>query len=852
MSKRGTRFAVVRNVTAVATVGVAAMLAGCSAQSGGVPGTSASSHPGDGTGTVGMTLTLPGGETISTISWTITGPNGATTTVQSGFVNVQNSLTVSFMVAGIPAGSGYTIALSGTSVDGLVKCLGSAPFAVSQGMTTNVTALLQCTPALPDSGTINVNGPLYPCAAVTGVTALPSETTLGHSVSIQAMAVGANPSGVTYAWSAPSGSFDTPNAASANYTCTVAGPVTLTITVGDGPVPDGGSCGAAASTTVQITCDATDAGSGSSDAGSSDSGSSDAGSGSDASDGGTGQALVTSLGAGVGATQVTINQGTAIGEGSANGGTPFMLNNLAVDTNNSSTIVTNDGGPPFLASGNVPDTAFGFCNYATDGGAPTRVSHITGSKFETAQTDPMVPLTPAYFPLVYFTTNTTTGNAFGGQKPIIGLFDWRPKDIDEGLLAAESDDFGKTWYFDQLVLELNPDFTNPIMGGYSPTATFTGCPTTVGSTNANLVSPNGSQADDGWGHATVIQLPGVGNVKTGQMLYMLDRNTNNIPGTGTEIVDGSPLWVMSLGAPVGGQGGGSTPKFPIWNTNFVPTNGNNSNNDMKSISSVLNQTPDSGSPITITQTVGLTDPDGIMAVFPTSPTAAAGSTVTVLWVQKILNGDNTPPTALPANEQCTTAPFSRKVNHDIATVRLATTTDGVHFTDLGPVNGLSDPTTVDYNKTRWVSPRGTLIDVNGDQSRWGLYFAAGNCLDGDSDAFHYIGYAESSDMMNWTVYNDINHPIASINPITTANQATGQTVTIPANPPLVPTQSWFAERLYAPSAIQIDSTHLSMTFAGYGVQTPNNDLLDYRAIGNVVLTVSKALPAGTPNNINTH
>jgi hypothetical protein len=107
-------------------------------------------------------------------------------------------------------------------------------------------------------------------------------------------------------------------------------------------------------------------------------------------------------------------------------------------------------------------------------------------------------------------------------------------------------------------------------------------------------------------------------------------------------------------------------------------------------------------------------------------------------------------------------------------------------------------------------------------------------------------------MMHWTVYNDINHPIASINTITAVNQAGGASVTIPANPALIPTQPWFAERLYAPTAIQIDSTHLSMTFAGYGVQTPNNDLLDYREIGNVVLTVSKALPAGVPNNINTH
>ena len=134
-----------------------------------------------------------------------------------------------------------------------------------------------------------------------------------------------------------------------------------------------------------------------------------------------------------------------------------------------------------------------------------------------------------------------------------------------------------------------------------------------------------------------------------------------------------------------------------------------------------------------------------MAVFPTAPTAAAGSPVTVLYVQKILNGDDTGATTLPAAQQCTKAPFSGKTNHDISNVRLATTTDGINFTDLGVVSGLNDPTTVDYNGTRWISPRGTLIDIRGDGSVWGLYFSGGNCLDGDSDAFHYIGYAESTD-----------------------------------------------------------------------------------------------------------
>ena len=555
-----------------------------------------------------------------------------------------------------------------------------------------------------------------------------------------------------------------------------------------------------------------------------------------------GQVLVTTVGAGVTATAVTINQGTAIGGGTSTGGTPSTLTNVGAptDPNNTETIVSSTN--PFLRTGTVPDTAAGFCEYPA-GGTPKRATYTTGAKFEAADAgtlDPMVPMAPFYFPIVYNSAVTTSGNAFGGQAPIIGLFDWRPKDIDEAVVAAESDDNGKTWYFMQTVLELNPDYTNPISGGYSSTSTNTGCPTAITGTNASYVSVNGATADDGWGHATILQLPGAGNAKTGQILYLLDRNTANMPGTTTPVVDNAPLHAIKLGQ--------VSPKFPLWNTNATTVGAN----DIKSISTALTNTTGSATPVVVEPTVGLQNPDGIMAIFPTASTAAAGSPVTVLYVQKIVGGDNTGSTALPAAQQCVKAPVSGKTNHDISNVRLATTTDGITFTDLGIVKGLNDPTTVDYNGTRWVSPRGTLLDIHGDGSVWGLYFSAGNCLDGDSDAFHFIGYAESTDKMSWTVYNDINHPIASINTITTANQMGGAMVTIPANPPVFATEYWFAERLYAPTATQIDSTHLSLTFAGYGVQTPGNDLLDYRQIGNVVLTVSKALPAGVPNNINSH
>jgi hypothetical protein len=538
------------------------------------------------------------------------------------------------------------------------------------------------------------------------------------------------------------------------------------------------------------------------------------------------QVMSTTVDTGVTATPVTINEGTSIGKGA--GSTPMTLGNLAQDPANSQTVVS--AVEPFNATGKVPDTAAGFCAYPASG-APTRMTYpsVAGT------TDPQVAMAPFYFPFVYYTPNTTTGNAVGGQPPLIGLFDWRPSNIDEALVVAESDDLGKTWYFMQSVLELHPDYSNPTSGGFTQGSTDTGCPTAVTSDNSALASANGSTADDGWGHASIIQLPGQ-PASTGQFLYMLDRKPAS--------VDVAPLQVINLVA--------SSNKFPIWNTNKA-TNGATTTvglNDIRSISSALTNTTGAVQPVVVQQTVGLMNPDGIIGVFPTAPTAPAGAPVTILYVQKILDGDDTGATALPAAQQCQKAPFSGKLNHDLVHVRLATTTDGIHFTDGGVVEGLNDPTTVDFGGTRWVSPRGSLVDIKGDGSVWGLYFAGGNCLDGDSDAFHYIGYAESTDKLHWKVFNDINHPIVSINKITTTQN--NASVTVPANAPLVPTQAWFAQRVYSPTAVQIDATHLSLTFAGYGVQSPKNDLLDYRQIGNVKLTVNKSLPAGVPNNINAH
>ena len=252
------RSAILLGAVGAATVG--GVQVGCSSPGAMEPGSAAPPEvlgpSSDGTGTVGMRLTLPGGEQVNSVGWTITGPNGAATVVQTGTANVQNSQTVSFQVGGIPAGSGYTISISGQSVDGTVTCAGSGQFSVVARTTVNVAVALQCSTAGSEAGSVLVNGSTFNCGTANSITASPAETTVGGSIAVVGSATGPNPGGLTYSWSAPSGSFDTPTAATANYTCSVAGSVTLTLTVGDGPIPDGGACNPAASrTTVQVSCD---------------------------------------------------------------------------------------------------------------------------------------------------------------------------------------------------------------------------------------------------------------------------------------------------------------------------------------------------------------------------------------------------------------------------------------------------------------------------------------------------------------------------------------------------------------------------------------------------------------------
>jgi hypothetical protein len=405
-----------------------------------------------------------------------------------------------------------------------------------------------------------------------------------------------------------------------------------------------------------------------------------------------------------------------------------------------------------------------------------------------------------------------------------GFFDYRPRNEQEAVVAAISTDEGRFWHFRGEALALNPycpwDATDPD----NLNLNVNGVKTAYGS------DPNNA-ADNGLGHPVVLKVKGV------QRIYELNRANGHI--------DSDQLVVHTL-----------TP----------------------SEDSPLSKLPDFGyvSPLatggypaldaTATATSGLQNPDAFMGA------VTMGRKTTVVYVEKTLNGD----TSFPIAQQCPKTPdFAltnlvngkpRSANHDVTAVRVATTTDGINFTDVGVASGLNDPTTVALNGIRWLGSGSILPLADG---RYGMFFGGGNCLDNDSDAFHFIGYAETvnpvrqpNDLLSWNLVNKFDNPILSTDTVTDVITDPLHPRPYPLNPPLVnvsgadaltPAQvapfvppmvkppfvtptggynsNFFSGRVYDPQALYVDERIVTIVFAGYNTPQPSNNLGDYRTIG---------------------
>jgi hypothetical protein len=427
---------------------------------------------------------------------------------------------------------------------------------------------------------------------------------------------------------------------------------------------------------------------------------------------------------------------------------------------------------------------------------------------------------PYYFPFVR------------QRGPLLeGFFDYRPRNEQEAAVSAFSNNLGITWHFTAEALQLNPycplDPTDPD----NLNVNVSGLPVPYGS------DPN-SAADNGLGHPVVLTINGVDRI------YQLNRANNHI--------DHDQLVVHTLPP---GHSSGSLAGLPDFGY-VSPLSG--------------------GGYPTLTpalQTSGLQSPDAIMGSVP------MGSTTAVIYVEKQLGVDASlgfpvcPSTPSFALTNVVNRGKARGANDDVTTVRVATTTDGLNFQDVSSALGLFDPTTTALNGTRYLGS-GSIIPLA--DGRYGMFFGAGNCLDNDSDGFHYIGYAETTnvvrtanDLLSWKVIHQLDNPILSTDTVTDTLTNPSKPRPYPLNSPIVnvtgadaltPAQvapwvpptpappfvtppggynsNFFSGRVYDPQAIYTDERTLTIVFAGYNTPQPSNNLGDYRTIGRFQLQVA--------------
>jgi 5'-nucleotidase len=199
-------------------------------------------------GELSVDLQIGSGAIINSVSYTITGPGGFSKT---GTIDVSHSATASALIGGLPTGTGFSIALAASTVDGGTTCSGQAPFSVVAGQVTPVSVPLACHEAAR-TGSVLVNGKLNVCPVIDGITISPNSLSVGASVPVSAAAhdSDAGPAALTYQWTATSGTLSDPSSPNPTFSCTAAGTATLTLTVTDGdPSP---TC--PAKLTADVTC----------------------------------------------------------------------------------------------------------------------------------------------------------------------------------------------------------------------------------------------------------------------------------------------------------------------------------------------------------------------------------------------------------------------------------------------------------------------------------------------------------------------------------------------------------------------------------------------------------------------
>jgi hypothetical protein len=222
-------------------------------------------------GTLSLTLTLPGGAVVSGVTYRLVDGSDTAVALQSapnpGTANVSDA---AFELGGVPMATGDSLSLTASLASG-GTCQGSASgINVTAGGTTKVTVNMLCSLSGQDAGNLFANS----CATWTSLSITNrrfAEVNVGESLVLSATATGPNPGKLGYTWtmSNPIGAFGATSGGVGaqgqdeavgpsdpmQFMCTAPGSATVTLVVDDGST-DAGTCSPNLTTvTTTVVCD---------------------------------------------------------------------------------------------------------------------------------------------------------------------------------------------------------------------------------------------------------------------------------------------------------------------------------------------------------------------------------------------------------------------------------------------------------------------------------------------------------------------------------------------------------------------------------------------------------------------
>ncbi|MGA2926945.1 MAG: hypothetical protein ABSG43_13290, partial [Solirubrobacteraceae bacterium] len=193
---------------------------------------------------------------------------------------------------------------------------------------------------------------------------------------------------------------------------------------------------------------------------------------------------------------------------------------------------------------------------------------------------------------------------------------------------------------------------------------------------------------------------------------------------------------------------------------------------------------------------------------------------------------NAPGSVLQQTGEGSTSPKTLfKNNQDYTVIRAAYTSNGIDFTDLGPVRGISNPTyqgnagdstpigsQAGTDALRFVASRGTIVVPTRSLRSPGeetMFMSGADCQDGDSDSFQQVFYSTSANGLRWTTPV----PLLTTDPTFSASAQQEANLNNGTDTPLG-VSAYYEGRVYDPTVVQNWDGTLTMVFSGYRAAKP--------------------------------